>query len=1110
MVSFNYEEFNKSIRNFSDILQELNGSQQKIQKLRDNVKKTKVCLKSHATDLSTLYTNYLQHSEYLRILNIVNEVKQVPDRISVLIEKKHYSSAIRLSKKCHQYLKNSPELKHIKGLEDIRNQLKNFEKQLPDKMIDALTTHLYSLDVEKCTIPKEQLPKSPMHARPISITEESIKKKIQNERMNTKKQGFQSVHERAFAMVQQKNTDSFDLADNTDLTFDPEQDSNYFLSMIIDGLDTLGKLSLLQSRMVHSLKYDVRSLIEKQILEFVNNLEEQGADFTWNISQSMLKESKSATSIQQGAILKKLFNRIFSNIAQLLEKYKFMIGIMELRAASLDFSSLTNTSEDTMVATPVDIKLTKPVIEKIKKAINEKIDHLKINLKTKEPSNYMSLLSDHSSKTKEANNLYLSLLTDLSNNFFKKNMEEDLRVRDVISFFEGQLSLKITKQTAMTDSIKEKFSSLITTSVSDSTTPHTFTATYVWKTAQEEIKNVLKDILGLTNLSSLVETLGSKSSTEALKNIIDTGAPSSHDDYKITFKYSFNVDYYEQSNEKSSDSDVSPIISHFSKYFLLSPYNMLWVYKEVSTFIDQCKTIVVDEIGKNDSNEYQSLKVFCDDIVRHYLLSVVKTDYRTKMNELLRKDSTAFNCVNSKDFASLLPNSNREIYNQKEIFLGSISCMRWISEIIVIAKTIPIIKYEFYSTIELVLKRYLDECYTFFDLALSSSYCQQILKQSRDYSSVLVNEPLFQKAQKWKPLNLKRKAVDPEEIRKIFEQLVDKPISNITYDSSRKTHVIDRTSGFMSLSALNGTLEWVLENIYLWHFDIISLTAKQNTSMTDFHHASKDKLFKHTNRSTSLLLNSSFQVVRQLEDYYEKFVELYNDCLLAIKIDLRIRCLFSVKKNLVQNLIDSDHPYSSEELTEQPESFVEEFNKDLLMIYRSLSTCTSEEKLNYVFSGIGKFISGLLINSLVTASKSSSPKFSIEGIQRMKRNITALQQQISYVTSKQELSFNSVIQYYELLLLDEIGLIEHARNIHTFTREQYLSIFKCTTPKQSIDKKKFERDLDGAIHKSKLIKKSASSATLSQSSIPTTPTLKHSTTATSTLSTSSSKQQLNN
>jgi len=67
----NYKGFNKSIRNFSDILHNLNSANEQVTKLSSDISSCQELLASRSDDLAQLYSTYLQHSEFLKILNLV-------------------------------------------------------------------------------------------------------------------------------------------------------------------------------------------------------------------------------------------------------------------------------------------------------------------------------------------------------------------------------------------------------------------------------------------------------------------------------------------------------------------------------------------------------------------------------------------------------------------------------------------------------------------------------------------------------------------------------------------------------------------------------------------------------------------------------------------------------------------------------------------------------------------------------------------------------------------------------------------------------------------------------------------------------------------------------
>ncbi|KAL9652321.1 hypothetical protein ABK040_011978 [Willaertia magna] len=1064
IVSFSYESFNKSIKNFSDMLVDLHASQSKIHILNESIKNSKQCLRNRINDLSTLYTNYLQHTEYLRILNLVKKVKMVPQQIQGLIEKKHFAQAVTILLKSSKFLKESEELKYIKGLDDIKNSLKQFQTNLPDLMIDALITHLYKVDEDSIT---NRIEKG-------DVKDFSTDKSKQLSRKRTLLLKTPLFYEKAFSMVQNMPNEEIDFElDNFDPNFNPEEDSNYFLAIIIDALDSLKKLSLLQSRMVHSLKFDLRSLIEKHLLEYTKFIEEYGHELTWKILQAKQKSTPSEIALIQGGILSELFNKVFSSIYQVLKKYKLMIGIMQLKVASLDFGNNEDNSEsdEKQVATPLDIKVTKQVQTKIGKAIKEEIDKTKEQILKSKP------------KLVTPFKLYLAVLTDLENNFLMGVSEEEYKVKDIVKLFETQIELQDKGNNS--SKLKEKFTSLLINSVSDADTPHIFTAIYVWKTAQEEMKTLIKEILGLADIAGFIETFQSREedhSDYSHKSIIETGVPKTIDDYNMNFKFTSNIEPTFDTKTKTVETlnENITIISPLLNHFVLTPYNSLWLYKEINDFVEMCNNVIFDGMeNKTEGENFADLKSFVDEIIRHYFIPLIKSDFRGKLNESLKSDFSEAFFVNEISVPTL--DSLFDGADKRSIFYGSTDFVQYLNEIFVMSNFLPKFKADFNFIIDLLFKRYLDECTTFYQITVAGTYCYEVLKQTKvDIYKFLTSDPRFKKVQPWITSNSNNKKFNSENFRNTFEELIDSPIHCLKFSKQfPQSLFITRKSGFIALAALNHSMDWLASQIYKLHKQTVEQALISRNTSNEFYsqkqnmEQSKYKSLAIDSESVvALLATSNFQTVKYLGDYFDKFVTLSNECLLAIKIDLRVHCVYHIERSFKINLkLNNGKYYDFVENLHHPETFIINFNSEIMEIYKVLSTYLSNDKLNYVFHGIGRFVANLLVNSMVdlVLYENLTPKFSPNGIKTIKCNIFALRHNLTSIANTPQTSFDHALQFFEMLNLSESKLIKHAmdnQKSKIFAKEHYLSIIKSDGPRHTPEKPQREKELE-AIFKSK-------------------------------------------
>ena len=106
-IDLYYKGFNRSIRNFSQILQIMTDAKHNIQDIGKEVAVTKNLLSSSTLDVRNLWLKLVDIKERLRILEMVESIKVVPARLERLIRHKYFLSATSL------LLTSTEELSHV-------------------------------------------------------------------------------------------------------------------------------------------------------------------------------------------------------------------------------------------------------------------------------------------------------------------------------------------------------------------------------------------------------------------------------------------------------------------------------------------------------------------------------------------------------------------------------------------------------------------------------------------------------------------------------------------------------------------------------------------------------------------------------------------------------------------------------------------------------------------------------------------------------------------------------------------------------------------------------------------------------------------------------------
>lgn len=144
IVEFNYKAFNKSIRNFSDIIIQLKNAHDNVKYLMKELTEVKEQMTSRSDDLSDLYSTHLEQKEFLEILKSIEQVQSSPKFIEKALEEKNYLKAVNIIEESLKLC--SEQLNNIKALEPTQEYLKITKNTLHELLVDEIQKHVYEKD----------------------------------------------------------------------------------------------------------------------------------------------------------------------------------------------------------------------------------------------------------------------------------------------------------------------------------------------------------------------------------------------------------------------------------------------------------------------------------------------------------------------------------------------------------------------------------------------------------------------------------------------------------------------------------------------------------------------------------------------------------------------------------------------------------------------------------------------------------------------------------------------------------------------------------------------------------------------------------------------------
>lgn len=217
IVHEHHQGFNSSIGTFHKIQDSIHTSQKRVRALKDSLASSKTSLCASDPELKKLSKTSQNYDELLQTLAELDDLRAVPDQLEARISEKRFLTAVELLQNALRRLRK-PELDGVGALSDLRAYITNQESALMDILVEELHEHLY------------------------------LKSPYCQERWQTlaKAQGAHNVNYGEACPIPPFHVAMASLELERAVTEDPmknpEADTFYYISLLVEALNKLGRL----------------------------------------------------------------------------------------------------------------------------------------------------------------------------------------------------------------------------------------------------------------------------------------------------------------------------------------------------------------------------------------------------------------------------------------------------------------------------------------------------------------------------------------------------------------------------------------------------------------------------------------------------------------------------------------------------------------------------------------------------------------------------------------------------------------------------------------------------------------------------------------------------
>ena len=177
------------------------------------------------------------------------------------------------------------------------------------------------------------------------------------------------------------------------------------------------------------------------------------------------------------------------------------------------------------------------------------------------------------------------------------------------------------------------------------------------------------------------------------------------------------------------------------------------------------------------------------------------------------------------------------------------------------------------------------------------------------------------------------------------------------------------------------------------------------------------------------------KVRERLAPHLDRLMALSERTVVTLRLECRAQAVFFLRGVASAGYADEDEPSG-------PDSFILDLNRCFSSLELIMSRYLTDDVRSYVFDGLSVLMTRTLISQLAGLRRINS-----HGVQKMSRNVFALQQNLTNMTYAQEPHFDRVRNYYSLTLLNDKQLLAYVHDNPTaFSIDELAAVVKISTP----------------------------------------------------------------
>lgn len=285
LIVQHYAELTTAIRTYQSITERITSSRNKIKQVKENLLSCKMLLHCKRDELRKLWIEGIEHKHVLQLLDEIESIKQVPQRLETYMASKHYLHATDMLVSAVDSLDG--HLVQVEGLSDLRLELHSKKLNIHLVLIDELHRHLYI----KSTSRLGHRNKDKNAARlPGSLTKDTSPMPVLDVSSLSTPRKLLDTSQFSTPGSTGVQQDSREMNQGDIPEVDPEENSPEFMGILIKALAKLKKIPETIKAIMERLEPELKQIVKRSTTQIADHAYQRGESLAQQSQPRLLLE----------------------------------------------------------------------------------------------------------------------------------------------------------------------------------------------------------------------------------------------------------------------------------------------------------------------------------------------------------------------------------------------------------------------------------------------------------------------------------------------------------------------------------------------------------------------------------------------------------------------------------------------------------------------------------------------------------------------------------------------------------------------------------------------------------------------------------------------------